>query len=199
MALSSSKLPVEIWRCLSEKFIGSEASKCVRAPTKEQIVALVKNNRSKEQGNDVYRKIEVPPFSSIADDDSRLFLQFHTINSIEGKLLRQIGWAHPELLSLLFHKSLALYLDGTFRCVPHPFSQCYILMAFDPCTDEYIPIFYVLLEAKTEWTYWTMLHNIICSTHLKIHAETITVDFECAAIQAINGNSKGLEQILPNR
>ena len=135
----------------------------------------------------MYRKLEHPQYAQISENDTRFFLQFHTVTSIEAKLLRQIGWAHPELLAILKHKSLELFIDGTFRCTPKPFYQCYILMAFDPETDEFLPIYFTLLESKSEWTYWMMLNNIICSTHLKIDAESITLDFEEAAIKAAKG------------
>jgi hypothetical protein len=189
LALTTNQPPREIWRSVSDEHVAKSDDEPKKVPSKEQILNLIKNTRSKELGNDIYQKIEIANYSCMSTADLRLFLQFHTVDALEGRLLRQAGWAHPELLSILFNMSLSLYVDGTFRSVPKPFSQCYITMVFDHHTDEYVPVYFVLLEAKSEWTYWTMLHNIICSTRLKMGVESVTMDFEKAAIQATRGTT----------
>lgn len=42
-----------------------------------------------------------------------------------------IVFGHPEHFHLLKYQGLNLYCDGTFKCVPDPFSQLLIFMVFD--------------------------------------------------------------------
>ena len=48
-----------------------------------------------------------------------------------------------------------------------------------------MPIFYILLQSKTEWTYWDALHEVLLSTDLKLDPANIHYDFEKGLINAI--------------
>jgi hypothetical protein len=119
-------------------------------------------------GGDIYRTIERPPYNQVAVDDHRLFLQFNHMTQRDGQLFRVMGWAHPTLKLLLKAQSSSLFFDGTFKCVPLPFMQCLILMVYDNTTDLYVPVFYMLVEKKTEWSYWDVLNYVLASCDLKL-------------------------------
>jgi hypothetical protein len=78
-----------------------------------------------------------------------------------------------------------LFIDGTFKCVPKPFSQLLIVMVRDAALDHYIPVFYVLVQRKTQWTYWNALNEIIVSLGGKISVSQVHCDFEKGLINAI--------------
>jgi len=61
-----------------------------------------------------------------------------------------------------------------------------IINVYDPPTDFYVPVFYVLVTGKTQWTYWTVLKNeVLISTELKFSPGCIHCDFEIGLINAI--------------
>jgi len=69
--------------------------------------------------------------------------------------------------------------------VPYPFYQCICFMIFDFPTDLFVPIFYVLLESKTEWSYWHAIHEVLVACELKFEPGEIHCDFEKALINAV--------------
>jgi hypothetical protein len=104
---------------------------------------------------------------------------------LQEEMVRITGFAHPDLLYLLKYKRLNLYFDGTFKCVPYPFYQLLVLMVFDSASNLYIPVFYVLTTSKTQWTYWTVLNEILISCEMQLDASFVHCDFEKAMINAI--------------
>ncbi|KAJ0392134.1 hypothetical protein ATCC90586_011682 [Pythium insidiosum] len=62
----------------------------------------------------------------------------------------------------------------TCNMVPKGFSQCVIVMAFDPATDMYVPIYYVLADNKEQTTYWRILNEIIIDTKFKLDPAYVT-------------------------
>ncbi|OQR86158.1 putative cleavage induced protein [Achlya hypogyna] len=71
-----------------------------------------------------------------------------------------MGFAHPSLVSKLKYSGLSLFIDGTFRVCPKPFVQCVIVMMYNPAYDSYLPVISVLMDAKDNWAYWEMLHQV---------------------------------------
>jgi hypothetical protein len=53
-------------------------------------------------------------------------------------------------------------------------------MIFVEEVDIYIPIFYVLLDGKSESIYWNCIQQLITSTDWRMEAATVTCDFESA-------------------
>ncbi|KII66998.1 hypothetical protein RF11_13656 [Thelohanellus kitauei] len=98
---------------------------------------------------------------------------------------RLIMWAHPQLLLILSRQSITAFLDGTFKCVPHLFKQCLILMVFDDETDLYVPVIYCLVQNKNEWTFWHFFHFIIVATNMKFNPACIVADFERGLMNSI--------------
>ncbi|POM63006.1 hypothetical protein PHPALM_27764 [Phytophthora palmivora] len=101
------------------------------------------------------------------------------------KLERLIGWAHPALIKLLKYKKTTLFLDGTFRCVPHPFYQCVVMMVFDNATDLFVPVFYILCSAKTQYTYWHLMKAVNVAADDKIQPSMVVCDFEAGLQEAV--------------
>ena len=72
-----------------------------------------------------------------------------------------------------------MFVDATFRIVPHPFYQCLIVMVFDASLKIYIPVAWILMTGKTEECYWQAF-NWLSSTAESIDPSYIGVDFERA-------------------
>jgi hypothetical protein len=58
-------------------------------------------------------------------------------------------------------------------------------MVHDVAVDLYVPVFYVLVTAKTQWTYWFVLNQILITCKFKFEPEVIHCDFEMALMNAI--------------
>ncbi|OQR86319.1 hypothetical protein ACHHYP_20496 [Achlya hypogyna] len=123
--------------------------------------------RKESSGGDIFREVETPPTCFIAPDDKRYFQQFNTTTIHQKKLRRIMGFAHPSLVSKLKYLGLSPFIDGTFRVCPKPFVQCVIMM-YDPAHDTYLPVFYVLMDAKDNWAYWEMLNQVKIQCDVKI-------------------------------
>ncbi|EGZ27034.1 hypothetical protein PHYSODRAFT_419301, partial [Phytophthora sojae] len=74
-------------------------------------VSIIKHTHKDCSGGDVFEAILTQAVRCVSDMDARAFLQF----------------------------SITLFIDGTFAVVPKPFSQCLIVMAFEPSVDLYVP------------------------------------------------------------
>ena len=75
------------------------------------------------------------------------FLRRNWYGDIHGIYHRILIWASDFGLALLRHKG-QVFIDGTFRIVPTQFSQCVIVLAFDPSTNLYVPCIYSLVTGK---------------------------------------------------
>ncbi|KFD55441.1 hypothetical protein M513_03781 [Trichuris suis] len=75
--------------------------------------------------------------------------------------------------------------DGAFKMAPPPFSQVYVIMA--ESNGYVLPMLYALLPNKEEQTY-CRLFEVIKELWPKFAPETIAVDFEDAAVNAIKAN-----------
>jgi hypothetical protein len=82
-----------------------------------------------------------------------------------------------------------IFVDCTFRIVPKGFYQVLIVMCYSRQYDEYLPIYYVLLQSKEESVYKYALEQLqLCTLNLighKMEAKTITCDFEKGLINAV--------------
>eukprot|EP00474_Spongospora_subterranea_P002795 CRZ03253.1 hypothetical protein [Spongospora subterranea] len=74
-------------------------------------------------------------------DRMSFFLAFSTSVLEDTTLHRLCGCGHPGLYNFLRRKSIDLFIDGTFRLVPQPFTQLLILMVRDMNHDHYLPDF----------------------------------------------------------
>lgn len=87
------------------------------------------------------------------------------------------------LLPILYTKP-DIFLDGTFRCVPSQFHQCFIVMAFDRATNSYVPVLYILMTGKTQEMYWMALDYVIILSKWTLEPDWVTCDFELAISNA---------------
>ncbi|OWZ17038.1 hypothetical protein PHMEG_0009072 [Phytophthora megakarya] len=76
-------------------------------------------------------------------------------------------------------------LRGTINITPDLFKQTLIVMAHDPTYNVYLPVVYLLLEAKDELSYWHGLHWIHEPGQKQMSPCSVTCDFEAALIKGI--------------
>ena len=86
--------------------------------------------------------------------------------------------ANPALLFLLGALLVDLFIDATFKCCPHPFYQCLIVMVFDRESNLYVPVMYILMTHKTAESYACAFHQIIVHSRGKLNVRNFTCDFE---------------------
>ncbi|OWY96614.1 hypothetical protein PHMEG_00033077 [Phytophthora megakarya] len=137
--------------------------------------------------------VEVPPLS-MTKVGNATFFQFHYTYVDNGEVQHILGWDHPALIRLLSYHQTALYLDGTFHCVPSPFYQCIIVMVHDRGSKCFAPCMYSLATNKLEWTYWSSLHRVQAATGMTMDVGTVSCDFEkgLANAQAVRRNIQKL-------
>jgi hypothetical protein len=75
--------------------------------TQIQAAKLIRSQRAQTLGGDVFAKVENKPIALVEEGDSRYFFQFNLMRmqqprgSLEIEGHRVLGFAHPELISLL--------------------------------------------------------------------------------------------------
>jgi hypothetical protein len=116
----------------------------------------------------------------------QLFLQFDLTYASPQKhsVKRIIGWAHPEMMDVAKETGRNVFVDCTFRCVPKDFEQLLILMVYSKPKNYYCPVFYVLMQEKSQKAYELVFQNIGNTLGENIDAATFTCDFETALINA---------------
>jgi hypothetical protein len=139
-----------------------------RPMDKSKFMAFIYNTRRSQFGTNWVDLIESAPLATVSNNDDRQFLQFNTLIVCEGVTQRFVGWGHPDLLHIAKYQKTHIYIDATFRCVPAGFSQCLIFMIFDAASSVYVPVFYVLMNCKSQWAYWIALNQIIIVTENKL-------------------------------
>ena len=163
-----------------------ESHPTFKGASNTKIINRIKNSRTKYNGNDVFRTIEMSHLSKMKNSN-QFFLQFNIAypnEHTEGKMERIIGFGNPALFRI-FGGNSKIFIDGTFKVCPKPFYQCLIIMVFDEQTDVFVPVFYVLLTSKNTQIYRHALHWIRSSVDHKMQPLTITCDFEKALHSAI--------------
>ena len=182
-----------IWHSISseidEKYVGTSVK--TQRLSRNETCNIVESIRRPLSQLDISQKIKEPHYSQVSKSDTRSFLRFYfeceasgSKKLKRGELVKMIIWGHPDLTVLLKRRKIPIYLDATFRTVPHPFAQCLILMVFDDETDMYIPILFCLMEERKTWSYWHFLHFAVVLSDTKLNPSTITTDFEKALILA---------------
>ncbi|EGZ15863.1 hypothetical protein PHYSODRAFT_508713 [Phytophthora sojae] len=58
-------------------------------------------------------------------------------------------------------------------------------MAFEPSVDLYVPVCYVLVQGKSQETYWRVLNELVILSNRQLEPEHVTGDFESALINAV--------------
>jgi hypothetical protein len=127
------------------------------------VTNLVRNTRKGHDTGDNYRIVHMDAYSRLSLSDPRLFLRFDfSYELLEGgskhALHRMLCWGHLDLTPMLRRRGVEVYIDGTFRSVPKPFSQCVIIAVLDDDMDLLLPILFSLVNSKNSWTYWHILN-----------------------------------------
>lgn len=178
----------EVMRLSEEKFSGLKIAFTCR--TVDFMRKMVYRLRTKCFGEWESAVVSYP-LMNVADDE-RLFLQSSTSLNIDNMLSKFLCWGHPDLLLLAANGPRSLYIDCTFRSVPHGFTQLLIVMLFDLQTDMYVPIAFVLMQGKKRDAYFHAVKMVIDATDGKLQAQTFTCDYELALIQACDNHFRGL-------
>jgi hypothetical protein len=162
------------------------------------MIALIYHTRHNEF-NSWEGQIHSFPLVFVTDNDTRHFLQFDIrVNVKEHGMQRIIGWGHPELIFLLKNGPVNTFIDCTFKCVPQGFSQLMIVMVYSLAHDLYVPIYYILLQAKSHEVYYHALQQTINSSDWRFESKTITCDFEMALIKGIKEQFPDATYVLCN-
>lgn len=127
--------------------------------------------------------------ASLAIDGSK-FMRRAWRGDILGKDHTIAIWASEESLSV-FRQRGQCFIDGTFKCVPHGFSQSVIIMGLDKTTNLYVPCVYSLLSGKFEHLYLHLIQEIISMLDWCWDPEIIVVDYEYALIKALKSQFPG--------
>ena len=94
---------------------------------------------------------------------------------------RMLVFATQQDLGLLA-RSNHCFMDGTFKVVPELFFQLFTIHALH--NSQVIPCVYALLPNKQQQTY-TAFFQVLRDAHDNLNPETVLVDFELAAINAL--------------
>ena len=94
---------------------------------------------------------------------------------------RMLVFATQQDLGLLA-RSNHWFMDGTFKVVPELFFQLYSIHALH--NSQVIPCMHALLPNKQQLTY-TAFFQVLRDAHDNLNPQTVLVDFELAAINAL--------------
>ncbi|KAK1937824.1 hypothetical protein P3T76_009561 [Phytophthora citrophthora] len=175
--------PEEIWRLMRERYYLGNTDEVLLGSTREQVKRRMHRVRHTHYGGNYHGVVEVSPLS-LTLVGGFPFFKFHQVYTDGVNLERVIGWAHPDLHERLKCKNSSLFIDGTFRCVPHGFYQCFIVMVHDFATALFLPVFFVLCTSKTQDMYWNVINAVVIACNEKLLPETVVCDFESALIDA---------------
>ena len=101
-----------------------------------------------------------------------------------------MGFRNPGLFGSLSGKGFELYIDGMFKIMPDPFYQCLIIMAFDETLGVYVPVLYILMNAKPHWLDWHAFHWFIIAMKCRLDPFSVTCDFEKTLHNAVREQFK---------
>ncbi|OWY91868.1 LOW QUALITY PROTEIN: hypothetical protein PHMEG_00039373, partial [Phytophthora megakarya] len=166
-------VPSKIWEEIREEFM---SKKMIRGLTRDQVISRVYSlrivNLRTSRGS-----------AAVITKGMRHSSSSTTVDN--GEVQHILGWGHPALIRLLSYHQTALYLDGTFHCVPSPFYQCIIVMVHDRGSKCFAPCMYSLATNKSERTYWSTLHRVQAATGMTMDVGTVSCDFEKGLINAV--------------
>lgn len=116
-------------------------------------------------------------------------------NSIGGRLNRILGFGHPDLVRLLRYRGTALYVDGTYKMGPKPFTQCFFFMVRDSSVDLYVLALYALVAFRDQETYWNVLNSVIIQFGRLLEPASVTCDFEKGLVNAVIDQFPGVNVV----
>ena len=149
--------------------------------------SLVDRTRRKQYGTSD-GAIRCAPLVHTSDTSNNFFLLFDIHITLKNKESHIIGWGHNDLIHILKTGPKYVFVDCTFKCAPVKFAQCMVIMIYEPATELYLPIFYVLLPNKEEDTYRIALRHCIIHCGYKFEGISFSCDFEIGLMNAIKKN-----------
>ncbi|XP_028966906.1 uncharacterized protein LOC114828143 [Galendromus occidentalis] len=111
----------------------------------------------------------------------------------DGTTDRILGFSTEEAMTILCRAD-AIYMDGTFKVVPHLFAQLYTLHA--QYRGQMMPLVYFLLPDKQKETYirmFTLLKTFAVTRHMVFQPPKMQLDFEVSSLKAIEESLPGTE------
>lgn len=140
------------------------------------VTALRKHivNLKSEKSEDYTMLIRAGELAQCSLVDRRYFFSFdHTwVHDNIAECL--LGWSHPDLRFLVEKTKLHYFIDGTFKCIPTQYKQLINILAFEPRTQLYFPVFHILAQSKTEFAYTSALHLARQATGFEMNPLSIT-------------------------
>lgn len=130
--------------------------------------------------------IKSAPLCNVIGVVPKLFLQFDLTyaNAEKTKLLRMLGWGHPELFSFMKESGRHVFVDCTYRVVPKGFYQMMVIMVYSMRHESYVPVFYILLQDKCALTYQYAFEQVRDALGSKFDIASFTCDYELPLINA---------------
>ncbi|ETM02476.1 hypothetical protein L917_01075 [Phytophthora nicotianae] len=159
--------PNDVWRMVRDQFLDDD-NVIVKGANKTQVLGRLYRTSTKHFGHDIFGRLEMEPLCDVKISAGLKFFQFHYAYYEDEVLHRIIKWAHPQLMDRIKQRQCSIFIDATYRCVPIRFYQLVILMLYDPISDLYLPIWYVLTTGKTSQVYEHLLHSIFVSSKKKL-------------------------------
>ncbi|POM60555.1 hypothetical protein PHPALM_30585 [Phytophthora palmivora] len=150
-----------------------------------QIISRLYRTKRNHFGRESFGRIEIEPLCDVKHNPGLTFYQFHFTYYEDEVLHRVIGWSHPLLMDRLKQRHYSIFVDATFRCVPTQFYQLVVVMMYDPISDLYLPVWYVLTSGKTSQFYEHIFHYICVASKKRLDPADIVCDFEFAMIKAV--------------
>ena len=146
LALSSVSVGAKvIARTVNEEIKIKYKDFLISVLNEEQMRGLVNRVRTNEF-HDWESKISQAPLLFVSQVSEKPFLQFNALINIKGKMMKFVGWGHPELIFLTKSGPVNIFIDCTFKIVPVGFTQLMIVMIYCHATKLYLPILYILLQ-----------------------------------------------------
>ena len=89
-----------------------------------------------------------------------------------------------------------MFVDGTLKSSPSPFTQLYSIYTISSVLNNTLPVLYALLPNKSKATYIAFFNDLrnICVQHdLILDPRVITVDFEQSCLKSLQNVFPGCE------
>ncbi|KAF1740716.1 hypothetical protein MXB_2501, partial [Myxobolus squamalis] len=113
------------------------------------------------------------------------------INQLSCNFIKQ---AASDFINLLYGPPIKAFRTYGVRAIYYwtqhskscyLFYQCLTLLTFDSATRLFITCMYVLMTAKTEYIYYSVLHELVVLLNYWLMPKIITADFEKALVSAV--------------
>jgi hypothetical protein len=176
--------PTEVWCVIRDRFYGSD-SEIVQGATKKQVLGRLYRTRTNLFGRESFGRLEREPLCDVKDSCGLKFFSSMSPTTTTKSSTGSLVGAHPQLLDRMKQRRSSIFVDATYRCVPVQFYQLVIVMLYDPISDLYLPVWYILTTGKTAQVYDHVFNNLFIASKRKLDPAHIVCDFEFAMIKSV--------------